>query len=361
MNTHLSWRLLGLYLALLLANRQPVATLRVFVADAAGQPLPGVEIVARPAAGSAARAVTDGAGWVELGNLTPGHYRVTASLGGFETITRPDVALGNASDVTLELETKVLLSGDIDVIPPDPAKLRGPVAIRGTVTDTCGAVVPGTDVQIRGDDGKTVRRAVSAADGAFVFPDLPPGHYTATASLAGFRTFSDADVQVARGFDTRLDIRLHIASREDVGPWITFGDVFQAARRAPIIVHLRIERVRGVREVCAVAVEYQASVIHVVKADREGGPSSRFELLQQGSGSVSPDGSPRPDEPRYSVGDQFVALLAWNPRLRAFTRFAGPVYMIPIRDGRVAANLRTAGVAEGMSVSELLARLKSVR
>jgi hypothetical protein len=179
-----------------------------------------------------------------------------------------------------------------------------------------------------------------------------------SASFAGFRAFSDADVQVVSGFDTTLAIRLHMAARADVGPWVTSGDVFQTARLADAIVHLRIERVRGVREVCGVATEYEASVIELVKSHPEGGPAATFEFLQQGSGSVSAEGFAYPDEARYSVGDEFVALLGWSNRLRAFLRSTGPVYMIRIRDGKVAPDVRTPGATPGMAVRELLEKLK---
>jgi hypothetical protein len=235
-----------------------------------------------------------------------------------------------------------------------------PSPITGTVTDTCDAAMPGVDVTVKSSDGLVVGRAVSGADGAFRIPDVEPGHYAVTASEVGFRTFSDPDVAVGKGWDARLRIRLRIAFRVELGP-VTSGDIFHAARSADAIVHLRIERVRGAREVCGVATQYQARVVEPVKRDPRGGPAGKFELLQQGSGRVSADGVAHPDEASYSEGDEFVALLTWNNHHRAFLRLTGRVYMIPIRDGKVSRDVRVAGVTAGMPVGELLEKLKSSR
>src|SRR5579871_493866 len=82
-------------------------------------------------------------------------------------------------------------------------------SLRGTVTDPSNAVIPNATVVATGNG--TSRTATSDAQGKFAMPNLPPGKYTVRADAAGFVTFSKADVDVATGQGSSLDIALQIA------------------------------------------------------------------------------------------------------------------------------------------------------
>ncbi len=58
--------------------------------------------------------------------------------------------------------------------------------IEGTVTDQSGDALPGVTVEIASPNLQGVRSAVTAADGRYRFPSVPPGVYTVTADLSGF-------------------------------------------------------------------------------------------------------------------------------------------------------------------------------
>ncbi|HSP92372.1 MAG TPA: carboxypeptidase-like regulatory domain-containing protein, partial [Vicinamibacterales bacterium] len=72
--------------------------------------------------------------------------------------------------------------------------------ISGTVTDTSGAVVPGADIVVKSNTTGTTYNAVSGSDGAFTVPAVPPGSYTITVTLMGFKTavLNDVTANVAQ-------------------------------------------------------------------------------------------------------------------------------------------------------------------
>src|SRR5262245_23011819 len=77
----------------------------------------------------------------------------------------------------------------------------------GFVTDTSGAIVPGAEVVITSNTG--YRRAVlSADDGSYRAPLLPPGNYQITASSSGFKTFVREGLVLTVDQNLRVDIAL---------------------------------------------------------------------------------------------------------------------------------------------------------
>ena len=60
--------------------------------------------------------------------------------------------------------------------------------IRGTVTDTTGAVVPGATVTVRGETTGIRRSTVTNASGVYSFPELQVGTYDVEVAVSGFKT-----------------------------------------------------------------------------------------------------------------------------------------------------------------------------
>ena len=86
-------------------------------------------------------------------------------------------------------------------------------AIGGTVTDSTGAVVPGTRVQATNRATNQVNTAVSQASGVYVIPLLPPGDYTVSASSSGFKISSYPDVRVKITETQALNIELQVGAK----------------------------------------------------------------------------------------------------------------------------------------------------
>ena len=59
-------------------------------------------------------------------------------------------------------------------------------AVKGAVTDSSGAVVPGAGITLKNVDTNQTREAVSNDVGFYAFPSVPAGNYTLTAEMQGF-------------------------------------------------------------------------------------------------------------------------------------------------------------------------------
>ncbi len=67
---------------------------------------------------------------------------------------------------------------------------RSTSGLRGAVTDTSGAVVPGAKVTLRSESEGYTRNALTNGVGVFVFLDLTPGMYDVTVRASGFKEAS---------------------------------------------------------------------------------------------------------------------------------------------------------------------------
>jgi Carboxypeptidase regulatory-like domain len=68
------------------------------------------------------------------------------------------------------------------------AAQRITASIRGTVTDTTGAVVPGATITVNNESTGFSRSSVSNASGSYSFAELPLGTYTVEVTLSGFKS-----------------------------------------------------------------------------------------------------------------------------------------------------------------------------
>ncbi len=94
---------------------------------------------------------------------------------------------------------------------PSSAQVTGSIA--GTVKDASGAVLPGATITVT---GPSLRRenatAVSAGDGTYRVPLLPPGVYDIKVELGGFKPVVRQNIDVALNQQTTVDLTLGLAS-----------------------------------------------------------------------------------------------------------------------------------------------------
>src|SRR5437762_2758849 len=83
--------------------------------------------------------------------------------------------------------------------------------LRGTVTDSSGAVVPAAVVVLTEPaTGVEVRRQSADSQGNYELIDVKPGTYTLRADAQGFKRYAADDVILASGDVRRIDIPLSI-------------------------------------------------------------------------------------------------------------------------------------------------------
>jgi hypothetical protein len=85
--------------------------------------------------------------------------------------------------------------------------------LSGQVTDASGAVVGSATLIIKDDATGYERTVRSAADGDYVFPDLPIGNYTLTVSAAGFKA-EKQHATISVGFHSRSDFQLQVGAAD---------------------------------------------------------------------------------------------------------------------------------------------------
>ena len=87
--------------------------------------------------------------------------------------------------------------------------------IRGTVTDSSGAVVPGANVTVTNNNTGVVNKYVTNRDGLYDTSSILPGNYTIKFSKQGFATFERAAVSLEVGI-VAVDAVLKVGSATEV-------------------------------------------------------------------------------------------------------------------------------------------------
>jgi len=163
-----------------------------------GEPVAGAAVTLIDAHGDvAAVGITDGSGHYRLAGVPDGAYTLTAASAGHQP---------SASSVWLDVGITVERNLDL----PQRARLVGTVTAASS-----GRPVEEATATLVDAGGVVVGTAVTDAEGAFDFADLPPGTYTLTA-----RGYAPAvqTVHVAAGGTATAEITLSPGSRATVLP-----------------------------------------------------------------------------------------------------------------------------------------------
>jgi hypothetical protein len=87
--------------------------------------------------------------------------------------------------------------------------------ITGVVSDPAGAVVAGANIEVRNIDTGFVYPAQSTGTGNYTVSQLPPGPYSVTVKVSGFKTFNRTGLTIAAATTLPIDIRLEVGAATD--------------------------------------------------------------------------------------------------------------------------------------------------
>jgi hypothetical protein len=63
----------------------------------------------------------------------------------------------------------------------------------------------------------------------------------------------------------------------------------------------------------------------------------------------------------FAAGAEYIAFVRWEPAIGRYRPIAGPIFMIPVRDGKVVWNRTDApNIRDGEAVSQAMAGLYTI-
>jgi len=248
-------------------------------------------------------------------------------------------------------------------------------AIRGRVTIIRGGN-PQRSVEVTARSEGVWRTVHTDDAGRFEFSGLRSGTYELRAELVGFRTAIQSNIQVPKGGTVIIDLTMEPRRILSTLMWvIPEGGLPGAYRSTDAIVHLRITRSMAAKAWprdrgemnSVVGTEHLAIVLDVLKLAPAQGPRHCSELrFVQYPAGVWTDGTRRAEgiEDPYSPGNEYVAFLEWDSSFERFTRYVGPTFMFPVRDGQVFWKRDdlpdVPGLRNGMTVESFFAILRTL-
>src|SRR2546425_8515481 len=88
-------------------------------------------------------------------------------------------------------------------------------AVRGVVTDASGGGVPGATVTVTESDRNVPHTVTTDHAGRYVVTALPPGQYTLSVELSGFRTYTHTNIPLAVQQQATFDVSLEVGGITD--------------------------------------------------------------------------------------------------------------------------------------------------
>ncbi len=88
----------------------------------------------------------------------------------------------------------------------------GTTSIRGVVTDKTGAVIAAAKVSLNNVGQALTRETSTSSTGEYEFLALPPGSYTLTVQMTGFRKFENKNVQLLVNSPTTVNVTLEVGA-----------------------------------------------------------------------------------------------------------------------------------------------------
>jgi hypothetical protein len=218
--------------------------------------------------------------------------------------------------------------------------------VTGTVREIEAGPMPGVHVTI--DGLKTHREATTDSDGRFAFQKLAAGGYTVKADLADY--VGDMKVvTVPRGGTSNTEFVLHPACLEE-GSYVD-GGLRWGLQAAQAILYIRFVALSDpdrwiVNDQCIIGIDHTATVLSILNMGPDSGSITKTVHIVR-DGRVA-----------WHTSEEYIAFVRWEPAIGRYRPIAGPLFMIPVRDGRVVWDRTDApNIRHGDAVSKAMAGL----
>ncbi len=89
-------------------------------------------------------------------------------------------------------------------------------SIIGTITDPSGAVIPGAKVTITNQETGVIYTTESTSRGTFAVAAIPPGKYSVTVEVSGFKIVTSKDNIVEVGRPTEINVQMTVGTKAEI-------------------------------------------------------------------------------------------------------------------------------------------------
>jgi hypothetical protein len=135
----------------------------------------------------------------------------------------------------------------------------GSSTLSGTVSDTSGGIMPGVDVVAKHNGTGSTFNSVTDSVGRFTIPSIPPGTYTVTISLSGFKTVVLPDVQLVTGTPAAVKVTLQVGGLQETVVVTGAAEVVQT-QTAEVQTTVAIKQISSLPVVSRTALDYVVSL-----------------------------------------------------------------------------------------------------
>jgi hypothetical protein len=200
---------------------------------------------------------------------------------------------------------------------------------------------PLANVKLTLDGLRTHTELATDASGRFEFSDLAPGAYALKAEAQEFAAETRDNLAVTRGATTTADFALHPACLEEGILYVRIASVSQPDRWI-------------VNNQCIVGIDHTTTVLSILNMGPDSGDIKKtIHIVRDGRVAWTP-------------GDEYIAFVRWETAIGRYRPIAGPIFMIPVKDGKVewdrtdAPNIRNGDLVS-KAMAGLFALLPSAR
>ena len=218
--------------------------------------------------------------------------------------------------------------------------------VTGTVKEIEAGPLPGVHVTI--DGLKTHQEATTDSSGQFAFHNLGRGSYTVKVDLADY-VGEVKIVSIPRAGTLNTEFVLHPACLEE-GSYVD-GGLRWGLQAAQAVLYVRFVAVSDpdrwiVNGQCIVGIDHTATVLSILNMGPDSGSITKtVHVVRDGRVAWNPS-------------EEYIAFVRWEPAIGRYRPIAGPLFMIPVRDGKVVWDRTDApNIRNGDPVSKAMAGL----